>query len=50
MKIKEYTLKEIKEILDKAEDSAGLKEWYYPEVIAKLLFNQELRKQMRKKK
>lgn len=40
--MKKYKLSEIKEILDRADSSLGLKEWYYLEVIAKLLFNQAL--------
>jgi len=45
--MKKYNLKEIKEVLDRAEHGGGLKGWYYPEVIAKLLFNEALDKQIK---
>lgn len=37
-----YNLTEIKRVIDDAENANGLKEWYYPEAIAKLLFNQAI--------
>ena len=44
MKFIKYNLQEIRNTIDKAEDAGGLKEWYYPEAIAKLLFNQAVDK------
>lgn len=46
--MKKYNLEDIYNRLEEAEDAAGLKEWYYPEVIAKLLFNDALDKSMKK--